>query len=245
MTFFSGVRVLWKLFQSLSRTGIVTDLNNIIEGIFVTIDQISFQVAESKESFPNLYPNSRGMWKTIQDLHSKSLEKFSNIDSNAEEIQKQLDDMSVSSYLAFVLAVFLYKVGDQKLWNPNSPVSDHNIWFSQLLFSPKYVIFPTLFQTWTNIFNATDQATWPFPDPLSCATNLSILKIYRKLYPIEDQKDLSTIPRRWDCTYPQCMQLIKGEFPPRVFDTLMFFAPVSVNPKTKKARLFKNGNLSS
>ncbi|KAM7433938.1 hypothetical protein ABFA07_015914 [Porites harrisoni] len=32
--------------------------------------------------------------KTIEDLHSKSLEKFSNIDSNAEEIQKQLDDMS-------------------------------------------------------------------------------------------------------------------------------------------------------
>ena len=66
-----------------------------------------------------------------------------------------------------------------------------------------------------------------------------------KLYPIEDLKDLSTIPRRWDCTYPQCMQLIKGEFPPRVFDSLMFSAPVSVNPKTKKAGLFKNGNLSS
>ena len=44
-------------------TGIVTDLNDITEGNFVTIDQISFQVAESKESFPNLCPNSRGMWK--------------------------------------------------------------------------------------------------------------------------------------------------------------------------------------
>lgn len=52
--------------------------------------------------------------KTIQDLHSKSLEKFSNIDSNAEEIQKQLDDMSVSSYVAFVLAVVLHKMGDEK-----------------------------------------------------------------------------------------------------------------------------------
>ena len=46
---------------SLSMTGIVTDLNDITEGNFVTIDQISFQVAESKESFPNLCPNSRGM----------------------------------------------------------------------------------------------------------------------------------------------------------------------------------------
>ena len=45
----------------LSMTGIVTDLNDITEGNFVTIDQISFQVAESKESFPNLCPNSRGM----------------------------------------------------------------------------------------------------------------------------------------------------------------------------------------
>lgn len=204
-----------------------------------------FRLQNQRKAFQTFTLTLEACEKTIQDLHSKSLEKFSNIDSNAEEIQKQLDDMSVSSYLAFVLAVFLYKVGDQKLWNPNSPVSDHNIWFSQLLFSPKYVIFPTLFQTWTNIFNATDQATWPFPDPLSCATNLSLLKIYGKLYPIEDQKDLSTISRRWDCTYPQCMQLIKGEFPPRVFDTLMFFAPVSVNPKTKKARLFKSGNLSS
>ena len=204
-----------------------------------------FRLQNQRKAFQTFTLTLEACEKTIQDLHSKSLEKFSNIDSNAEEIQKQLDDMSVSSYLAFVLAVFLYKVGDQKLWNPNSPVSDHNIWFSQLLFSPKYVIFPTLFQTWTNIFNATDQATWPFPDPLSCATNLSLLKIYGKLYPIEDQKDLGTIPRRWDCTYTQCMQLIKREFPPRVFDTLMFFAPVSVNPKTKKARLFKNGNLSS
>lgn len=204
-----------------------------------------FRLQNQRKAFQTFTLTLEACEKTIQDLHSKSLEKFSNIDSNAEEIQKQLDDMSVSSYLAFVLAVFLYKVGDQKLWNPNSPVSDHNIWFSQLLFSPKYVIFPTLFQTWTNIFNATDQATWPFPDPLSFATNLSLLKIYGKLYPIEDQKDLSTIPRRWDCTYTQCMQLIKREFPPRVFDTLMFFAPVSVNPKTKKARLFKNGNLSS
>ena len=46
---------------SLSMTGIVTDLNDITEGNSVTIDQISFQVAESKESFPNLCPNSRGM----------------------------------------------------------------------------------------------------------------------------------------------------------------------------------------
>ena len=113
--------------------------------------------------------------------------------------------------------------------------SVQNMWFSLLYFK----LEPT-FST-----QLIKPKTWPFPDPLSCATNLSILKIYRKLYPIEDQKDLSTIPRRWDCTYPQCMQLIKGEFPPRVFDTLMFFAPVSVNPKTKKARLFKNGNLSS
>ena len=64
------------------------------------------------------------------------------------------------------------------------------MWFSLLYFRPKYVIFPTLFQTWSNIFNETDQATWPFPDPLSCATNLSLLEIYWKLYPIEDQKDL-------------------------------------------------------
>ena len=215
-----------------------------------------FRLQNQRKAFQTFALTLEACEKTIQDLHSKSLEKFSNIDSNAEEIQKQLDDISVSSYLAFVLAVFLYKVGDQKLWNPNSPVLDHNIWFSNfcsdqnmwfslLYFRPKYVIFPTLFQTWTNIFNATDQATWPFPNPLSCATYLSLLKLYGKLYPIEDQKDLSTIPRRWDCTYPQCMQLIKGEFPPRVFDTPMFFAPVSVNPKTKKARLFKNGNLSS
>lgn len=123
--------------------------------------------------------------------------------------------------------------------------SDQNMWFSLLYFRTKFGIFPTLFQTWTNIFNATDPAAWPFPDPLSWATNLSLLQISWKLYPIEDLKDLSKIPRRWDCTYPQCMQLIKGEFPPRVFDSLMFSAPVSVNPKTKKAGLFKNGNLSS
>ena len=96
--------------------------------------------------------------KTIQDLHSKSLEKFSNIDSNTEEIQKQLDDMSVSSYVAFVLAVVLHKMGDEKaFWNPNPPVLDHNIWFSQFLFRPKYVIFPTLFEN----------KIWDFPYSIS------------------------------------------------------------------------------